>query len=40
MRTRVTQGVQVFRRVRDFVAVREVKPPLGVIAKHVEELDG
>lgn len=40
MRTKVTRGLQVLRRVRDFLAVTEVTPPLGAIAKHVEELDG
>lgn len=39
MRTEVTQGLQVLRGVRDFLAVTEIKPELGVIAKHVEELD-
>ena len=39
MRTDVEQGLLVLRGVRDFLAVIEIKPELGVIAKHVEELD-
>ena len=39
MRTEVEQGLLVLRGVRDFLAVTEIKPELGVIAKHVEELD-
>lgn len=40
MRTNVSQGVQVLRRVLGFLAVIEVKPRLAIIAKLLAELDG
>jgi hypothetical protein len=40
MQSLVTQWLEVLRRVLAFLAVTEVKPELGIIAKHVEELKG
>lgn len=39
MRRRVSTGLQVFRGACDILTVTEVKPRLGVIVNHVEELN-
>ncbi len=38
MRFRTMQGVQVLRRVRDFLAARDIPVAIGTVAKHVEAL--